>query len=242
MSRRLGRTAGPVIAVLAVLAVGCIDEGRQATCPLPPGTAPPKACAGGTHAVDDGLIDDFEDGDNQLAKIADRDGYWFTSHDPDGSTIDPTPFKMSDGGAAGSQKVLHVLGVTSGTSGAWGSLWGAQFVGQGVYDASKYDGISFKAKVGASATTKVRFKVADINTHPDGGVCKSCWNHFGKNLQLSTDWQEFKVSFAEMKQEPGWGDQYPMITPSKLIALNWSIEPGRTFDVWIDDVQFFQCQ
>jgi hypothetical protein len=84
--------------------------------------------------------------------------------------------------------------------------------------------------------------VADVNTHPDGGVCKTCWNHFGKDMQFSTEWQEFKVTFAEMKQEAGWGDRYPMITPAKLIALNWSIEPGRTFDVWIDDVQFFECQ
>jgi hypothetical protein len=228
--------------VTAVLAMGCVDEARQATCPVAPGTAVPKVCSAGTHPADDGLIDDFEDGDNQVSKIADRSGYWFTSHDPDGSTIDPTPFKISDGGANGSKKALHVLGQTSSQSGAWGSLWGANFVGQGVYDASKYDGISFKAKVGGGATTKVRFKVADVNTHPDGGVCKTCWNHFGKDMQFSTEWQEFKVTFAEMKQEAGWGDRYPMITPAKLIALNWSIEPGRTFDVWIDDVQFFECQ
>lgn len=199
-------------------------------------------CAAGTRIPDDGSIDDFEDGDTQVAKVADRSGYWFTSHDPNGSTIDPTPFKMSDGGSNGSQKAMHVFGQTASADGAWGALWGAQFVGQGVYDASKYDGISFKAKVGAGSTTKVRFKVADVNTHPDGGVCKSCWNHFGKDMQLSPEWQEFKVSFAEMKQEAGWGDRFAMITPSKLIAINWSVEPGRTYDVWIDDVQFFECQ
>jgi Carbohydrate binding domain (family 11) len=236
------RAAACILAGAAAASQGCIDETKTATCPAPPGTRAPRSCAAGTRVPDDGAIDDFEDGDNQLAKVADRGGYWFTSHDPNGSTIEPSPFKMSEGGFGNSQRALHVSGQTASSDGAWGSLWGAQFVGQGVYDGSKYDGISFRAKLGPNGTPKVRFKVADINTHPDGGVCKSCWNHFGKNLQLTQDWQEYKVSFAEMTQEPGWGDRYAMITPSKLIAINWSVDPGRTFDVWIDDVQFYECQ
>lgn len=236
MSNRL--RAWPILA--AGLLAGCIDTARVATCPVPAGTPALQRCASGTRPSEDGLIDDFEDGDNQLSKVADRSGYWFTSHDPAGSSIDPTPFKISDGGA-GSAKALHVNGHTSSDTGAWGALFGANFVGEGVYDASKYAGISFKAKIGPSATKKVRFKVADINTHPDGGVCKDCWNHFGKDLQLTTEWTEYKVTFAEMTQEAGWGQQFPTITPSKLIAVNWSIGPGQAFDIWVDDVQFFDC-
>ncbi len=218
-----------------------MDTHRQATCPVPPGVPVPKSCAAGTHPSDDGLIDDFEDGNTQLAKAGDRSGYWFASHDPNGSTIDPTPLSMSGGGAGGSQKALHVFGQTSNATGAWGVLVGANFVGEGVYDASKYAGISFKAKAGKEATKTVRFKVADVNTHPDGGVCKNCWNHFGKDVTLTTDWQEYRIPFADMKQEAGWGEPYPMITTSKVIAVNWSVGPNRAFDLWIDDVQFFEC-
>lgn len=221
-----------------VLSVGCIDLSKQATCPAGPGA--PKACAGATRAADDGLIDDFEDNDNQVSKVADRGGYWFTSHDPNGSNIDPTPFAVSQGGA-GSDKALHVFGLTSSDSAAWGALVGASFVQQGVYDASKYSGISFKAKVGAKSTKNVRFNVGDVNTHPDGGVCKTCWNHFGKDLTLTSEWHEYKISFAELQQQPGWGDRFAAVTPSKLIALYWAIGPGKPFDLWIDDIRFLEC-
>ncbi len=58
---------------------------------------------------------------------------------------------------------------------------------------------------------------------------------------FTTDWKEYTVTFAEMKQEPGWGERFPAITPSKLMSINWSIGAGVPFDVYIDDVQFVDC-
>jgi hypothetical protein len=238
------RAAGArsALAGAVLLASGCIDLSKQAVCPAPTGEGAVKTCAAGLRPVDDGLADDFEDGDSQLSKVGDRSGYWFTSHDNNGSAIDPSPFKMSDNGAGGSKKALHVFGNTSSDNGAWGVLVGVGFVEQGVYDASDYAGVSFKAKVVGSSTTSVRFNVADANTHPDGGVCKSCWNHFGKDIDLTTDWREYIVSFAELKQKPGWGEQFAAITPSKLIALNWAIGPGKAYDLWVDDIQLLACK
>jgi hypothetical protein len=245
--RRFSQTCSLAGLLILGLLANCVDASqRMATCPT--GTAPTtgssgggtKACSAGTRPAADGPIDDFEDGDSQLSKSSDRDGYWFTSHDPSGSTIEPNPLKMADEGAGGSQKALHVTGKTAGGE-AWGVLLGANFLGTGLYDAAKFAGISFKAKVVGNSTKKVRFKVGDVNTHPNGGVCKSCWNHFGKDLTLGSDWAEYKVSFAEMKQEPGWGDRRPAVTPSQLVSFNWSIGPGQGFDLWIDDIQFFEC-
>jgi len=210
-------------------------------CPVPEADRV-KACPSGLGPSADGLIDDFEDGDNQLSKTADRGGYWYTSRDPAGSTIDPTPFKVSDGGSGGSRKSLHVYGQTASDPAAWGVQWGASFVQDGVYDGAKYGGFSFKAKVGSNSTKRVRFKVADINTHPDGGICKSCWNSFGKDLDLTTEWKEYRIAYSEMTQEPGWGDPFPAIVPSKLFQINWSIKGGQQFDVWLDDVQFLDCK
>jgi hypothetical protein len=240
--RRLSRAARAGLVAAGLVSPACIDTARVATCPVPVRQDVPKACVKGTRPADDGLINDFEDGRTQLVKAGDRNGYWFTSHDPNGSTLDPDPFAVTTGGAGGSAKALRVFGQTSNVGGAWGAMVGATFVGEGIYDASMYAGISFKAKAGSDSTKIVRFKVADVNTHPDGGVCKACWNHFGKDVELTTEWREYKVSFVDMKQEPGWGDPFPVLTTSKLVTINWSYGPGRVYDLWLDDIQFFDCQ
>jgi hypothetical protein len=227
---------------LAIASASCIDLSKEAVCPAPTGEGAVKVCAAGFRDVDDGLVDDFEDGDSQVTKIADRAGYWFTSKDPNGSSIDPTPFKMSDTGAGDSKKALHVYGHTSSENGAWGILVGTGFVEHGVYDASDYAGVRFKAKVVGSSTKKVRFNIADVNTHPDGGVCKTCWNHFGKDMEFTGEWRDYTVSFAEVKQQSGWGERFGALTPSKLIALNWAVGPGKDFDLWIDDIQLVACK
>ena len=227
--------------LLTVTAAGCIDASKRLA--DAPGDSPPsKACPNGTRPAADGAVDDAEDGDGELTKLGGRDGYWFTSADTNGSTLEPSPFKMTDdGGAGGSKRAVRIHGQTSGTSGAWGVLIGANMVGTGAYDASPYAGVSFKAKVAAQSAKKVRFKVGDVNTHPDGGVCKSCWNHFGKDLSLSTEWQEYKISFADMAQEGGWGDTVKAFTPGKILSINWSIGPGQNYDLWLDDLAFFEC-
>ena len=232
--------------LLGLASSACASQ-RMTTCPVDPAhpenasvepAAAPVACSGKTQPAADGVIDDFEDGDSQLSKLDGRDGYWFTSHDDKGSTIGPTPLKMSDGVSG---KVLRITGQTSSENGAWGVLFGANFAAQGLYDASRHAGITFKAKVHGASVKKVRFKLGDVNTHPDGGVCKSCWNHFGKDLVLTTEWKDYTVTFAEMKQEMGWGERFPAITPSKLVSLNWSVGPGQTLDLSIDDVAFVDC-
>ena len=99
--------------------------------------------------------------------------------------------------------------------------------------------------MGEKSTRRVRFKIGDINTHPDGAVCKDkgCWNHFGKDLNLTPQWKEYKVLFTEAQQEAGWGSPRPaVVTPSKLRAIDWSIGPGQVYDVWVDDVYFLDCK
>jgi hypothetical protein len=205
------------------------------------GTAP-KACGGEAKPASDGLIDNFEDEDNQLAKLGGRDGYWWTAADPNGSTIEPKKVVATPGGA-GSPKALNFKGVTSSANGAWGVNFGVNFMSEKVpYDGSQYAGISFKAKVGPNSTKKIRFKIGDINTHQDAGVCKSCWNHFGKDVELSEQWQEVKVLFTDAKQADGWGQPRPAnITTDKLWNIDFSIGPAATYDLWIDDVQFLAC-
>ena len=95
---------------------------------------------------------------------------------------------------------------------------GVNLASKGLYDGSAYAGLSFKAKVGSSSTRSFRVKIGDVNTHGQLGTCKSCWNHFGKDLQIGTDWQEYVVMFSEVKQADGWGEPRPA-TPDGMTYL-----------------------
>jgi len=225
---------------------GCIGVSQKKVTPGVVGgrAADLKVCRAGTHlANDDGSIDDFEDGNNQLTLEGGRDGYWWTKKDDKGSTVGPDPFGPGEPGSDGSEMALRANGITSGSPDAWGAGVGVNLVNQGTfYDASKYAGISFKAKVGPGGTTTVRFKIGDINTHPDGHLCKGCWNHFGKDLTLTNEWKVYTILFTDVRQEPYWGDPRPAaVTPSKLVAIDWSIGPHQTYDLWIDDIRFISC-
>ena len=207
-----------------------------------------KTCPHGLVAPQSGLIDDAEDGDGRIALLEGRGGYWWSAHDDKGSTIEPTGnFKMFEGGAHGSKWAAHVAGKTAPHEDkAWGAVVGFSLVdNHGLYDASKYAGISFFAKVGEKSGSQVRLKVADVNTHPDGRVCKeSCYNDFGKDFDFGHDWQEYQVTFAELKQQEGWGDpRPPALTPNQLVQIAWHLmTPGVEFDLYLDELRFLDCQ
>jgi hypothetical protein len=200
-------------------------------------------CKAGTKPADDGLMDDFEDGDRQLMKVAGREGYWWKHADPNGSKFSPDELTLEDAGAGSTGKALHAAGQTASTDGAYGVRVGVNFTAGGLYDASTYVGISFKAKVDANATKSLRFEIGDVNTHKDAGVCVDCWNHFGKDLQLTTEWKEYVILFADVTQQAGWGKpRPPSVSPDKLYAIDWSIGPGAIFGLWLDDVQLLTCK
>lgn len=203
-----------------------------------------RYCPNGTKVAPDGLLDDFEDGNTQLDATDSRGGYWWKSADAAGSVIGPDDFKPVPRGPDGSL-AIHAFGKTAfgGGDNNWGAQFGANFRSGLAYDASKYVGIRFRARIGAGTTPNVRFKIGDINTHPDLGVCKQCYNHFGRNMTFTTDWREYEVFFASLEQKPYWGDpRPPSITPSKLYSFDFAIEPGATFDIWIDDIAFIVCK
>ena len=219
-------------------AAGCIGVSAKRTPPNGPGTVAVLRCRATKPAVDD-----FEDGNNQLTKMGGRDGYWFNAVDKSGSTID---MHVDEPGAGGSEMALHATGVTvpgTAENGQWGAQIGVHMVNQGVtYDASKYAGFSFKAKVGPGSGRQARFKIGDVNTHPDAGICKTCWNHFGMDLSLTPEWKEYKVLFSAAQQEAGWGDPRPQtVSPEKLVSIDWTIGPGQTYDIWIDDINLLEC-
>ncbi len=253
--RMKARRGGPgrhgVLSLLAVAAAaawlssaGCIgvSQKRSAGSGIVGGDAADlNVCRAGIRIADDGAIDDFEDGNNQLNLEGGREGYWYTAKDAKGSTIE---MATQEGGAGGSEESMHITGTTvsgGNESEAWGASMGAQFVGKGPYDGSKYAGIVFKAR--AIGSGQVRFNIGDINTHLEGKVCDTCWNHFGKTLTLTPEWKEYRILFTDTRQAEGWGHPRPAaITPGKLYNLEFKIGPGQKFDISIDDVAFLACR
>jgi hypothetical protein len=236
----------PLSGLLLLLNGGCIgvSQKRSAGNGVVGGNiADLNVCRTGVRHADDGAIDDFEDGNSQVNLEGGRDGYWWPEKDDVGSTVEPAPFSPGDKGADGSEMSLNAHGTTLSVNGAWGAGFGFNFVGKGSYDASKYVGIAFKARVKEGTNRQVRVNIGDINTHKDGNICSTCWNHFGKTLSLTPDWKEYRILFTDTRQEEFWGNpRPPAITPSRLYTVEFKIGIGQTFDISVDDLYLLACK
>ena len=126
---------------------------------------------------------------------------------------------------------MHITGttVTGDESKAWGAQVGAHVRGQGRLRRLEIRRNRVQSARG-NGSTQVRFNIGDINTHLDGKICETCWNHFGKTLSLTPEWKEYRILFTDTRQEDGWGNPRPAaITPSKLYNLEFKIGPGQTY-------------
>ena len=224
-----------------VATAGCIAP------PVTAGGGSPVAPSNAKACGPEGIIDDGEDGNNQVADGGGRGGYWYTFMDKAGSSIAPKieaqggKFTMAQGGANKSQFSANAKGKVATGDIVYAGM-GFNFLDpKSAYDASKFEGISFWAKRGPGSTGKVRLKVPDNNTDPDGKVCSACFNDFGKDLSLTEEWTKYTFSFADMRQLSGWGAPHPPhINPQKLYGVQWQVnQPGAAFDIFIDDVEFF---
>jgi hypothetical protein len=244
------RSKSPSLLLLSsVLLAGCVGVSQQKADPTAPSEAVLSACPGGLVPAADGNIDDFEDGNNQTNVEGGRDGYWYAAKDNQGSSfeIPSGEFSTSEGGDEGSTTALHIKGTTSsGGDQAWGIELGMNFLNsQGdFYDASKYEALTFKAKLGSKdVDKKMRVSLADVNTHPTGGVCTACYNHFNSTIELTSDWKEYTLAFKDLKQREGWGQPRPAnVTAAKLVNINFQIGGGKPFDVWLDELKFLECK
>jgi endoglucanase len=224
----------------ALCAAGCRPKQTQ--------DLPPPAQAA-TPCGPEAMIDDCEDNNNQVMVQDGRSGYWYTFVDDAGSTVEPQAgakgggaFTMSEGGANGSAYAARFRG----TIGEGAIIYGGMGVNltdpKEAYDASKYGGLSFYAKKGPG-TGKIRLKVPDLNTDPQGGVCKECYNDFGVELELTDTWTKYVVPYSVMKQDSGWGSPIVhAITPNNLYSVQFQVNlPGQNYEIWIDDLGFSGC-
>ena len=129
-------------------------------------------------ALGEEIIDDMEDGDQDIRPGAGRLGAWFT---------------LNDGTSGASQAPAGLFIMSSIPSGRGASLFAAHTSGHGFkiwaplfgfwlnkqpaglkqpYDARKYTGISFWARTNATSPIAVRVVVPNTDTDPDGKICR----------------------------------------------------------------------
>jgi hypothetical protein len=209
-------------------------------------TQPPPSPSATPSCGEGALVDDGEDGNNQTPPNGGRGGYWYTFKDKGATTVEPqagafggAAFTMSEGGHASSWGARFHGKIGTGSV-VFAGL-GVNFVDpKGQYDASKYAGVSFWARRAENSAAKVRLKVPDANTDPDGQVCTECFNDFGADFTFTPEWKQYVVPFKSMRQMAGWGaPRKPHITADKVYGLQWQVQvPGANYDITIDDVKF----
>jgi hypothetical protein len=258
------RTMGLVAAAL-LAAAGC-DEGKSTT--GDGGSAGDGGAGAGNTNTGEGaaggggstgsagsdpgnlsIIDNMEDGDGSIVADSGRKGAWYTYNDESATGMQTPevglPFEMAplNPPRDGSTMAANTKGSGFDT---WGSGFGFDLNNAGApavkeaYDASKYSGISFWAKVGAGSVGAIRVNLGDKNTTPEGGVCEAakCSDDFGKDITVGSDWKQYNIKFAEMGQV-GWSMVLlPAIEKSAIYSVHFQTVKGATFDIWIDDVAF----
>jgi len=207
------------------------------------------------------LVDDMLGMGGAIIACGGRMGYWYTYDDGTaGATLTPTagmPFTFTaipagtgpagggpDGGPSTMAAMMSGMGFT-----VYGARMGFDLnsaggtATKGSYNASAYSGISFWAM--GSAGGVVRFNVPDKDTDPSGGVCSGtganqCTDDHGHTLTLTTSWQQFSFTWAELTQQ-GYGYVEANIDTAALVSMKFQVNsPTGTFDVWVTDIAFTQ--
>jgi hypothetical protein len=138
---------------------------------------------------------------------------------------------------------------------------GMNFNLEGCKDVSDYTGVSFWAKGSskneADQTLKMaednalNFRVTTAGSHGIimvdgvnvGGDCDTskpgCFNPPQTNIELTSEWKQYKVTFAELKVPSGAAPNSAInAAMDNVMLLGWHSE-NATFDFAIDQVEFY---
>ena len=120
----------------------------------------------------------------------------------------------------------------------WGGGIGTNLCGAPLLtpvDGTKFKGLRFKA----SGSSPMKFLVATVDTMPEFGRCKKCYDHFTVAItNLSKEMKTYEFKWSELKQL-GWGDKAKLDTKA-IVGLNWTSKDAVTWDFTIDDVAWIE--
>lgn len=190
------------------------------------------------------LIDDLEDGNGDLVQTGGRDGYWFTLND---GTTTGTQEPVWGGRIRNAYPITDRPGsaFAAWTQGSGFATWGAGFglylrTSARYFNATRYKGITFWAKVAPGRANVVRLNVSDIQTEADGGYCTECWDYFGTTIVMSTNWERYGFVWSDLWQQ-GWGAPLAASLDSANIrSIEFYTAAGVNFEIYIDDIAFIQ--
>ena len=172
-----------------------------------------------------------EDGNELVALLEARNGYWVSLSDTDPDGAEPVLLpSMRPDPSPDNRYALHVAGPRRRT-------WGASIqveLGPSCYDASAYSGFAFDARGPGRLYAGVR--TVDAVPVARGGTCtEDCYrSHLGA-VTLESGWKTYTLSWSDLHQEgaPAAPD------PRRANGIEFFLRPEDTpYDVWIDDVRF----
>jgi hypothetical protein len=218
-----------------------------------PDSGPTMGC------TDPMMIDDMEDDDSFICKSGGRQGEWFAVGDGTSTNLFPNGTftqSMIPGGRGSSLFAAEVKGAGFTD---WGAAMGFHLneVGSTVapYDASTTGGIKFWMKSNVPVTMNLAIP-ATLAMSEAGGTCvdgagqANCDNHLAFSITAppADAWVEYQVPYAATQQSfyrfdaegnPTFGDL--SFDPSKLVNVQFNVNPNVSFAVWIDDISFYDC-
>jgi hypothetical protein len=225
--------------------VSCPSNARDPAACRPPGT---DCAAAASWCADPLIVDDMEDGNSAICHSDGRRGGWFVVGDgtPHAELMpaEGKDFVQSaiPGGRGASHYAARLTGSGFTDSGALLGVTLADGAQPHVYDASGFSGIRFWMK--NSVPTMVLLHTAETIFVADGGQCAdgpgqyNCNNNFSfKVTAPSNDWVEYDLPFSAFSQTDGsatWN-------PSHLMNIGFAARRDAPFDVWVDDLQFYEC-
>jgi hypothetical protein len=178
------------------------------------------------------LIDDFEDGDDALAPLEHRAGFWRWARESDAPGTAPALIPVPRPAPLPRNKLaLHVKG---GPLFDWGATVEVNFRPP-CYDATSYDGLELQARGPGRVYVALR-EVGDIPPL-EGGTCEGdCYNAHVVKIDLARDWRGYQVRWAELHPR---GIGKPALDASRLHSVAFLIRAEDTpYDLWLDDVRF----
>jgi len=235
-----------------LLMAGCAKDGPT----LDEGVDGESGGQSGTETADvnvlpENLIDDLEDGDDEIIEAADRSGSWYTFNDgTSGGSQTPladSTFSPSEGGA---EESSYAARTTGNGFADWGAGMGLDLNGaaeegelKGTVDASSTAGLAFWAK--GNVNVSVRLVVDEVLSADLGGLCVAaegadCDDTHGTTVALTDEWQHYAVAFSDVAQG-GWGKAVSF-DATKLVSIHFLVDPGEEFDVAVDDLGFYTAE
>jgi hypothetical protein len=206
------------------------------------GTAAMSGAAPMAGSSSGGMIDDFEDGNQNILELAGRSGAWYVANDGQGTQTPaanmPVVPSLLMPARGMSTRAAHTFG---GPFAQWGALIGVSLSSDQAYDLSRFSGVRFWVRSGAfnpGAANRVRFMLPTAQTNAGGG-CTVCNDHFGVFVPLTPQWTRIEVEFSELAQEGFGAPEPPSPDLTTVSAIQFIFPQGVSFDLWVDDVELY---